>query len=247
VTLRYSSALQRWTRLDKSQLLYRVGARSQVTLPSSGAAVQNMGMHTTTITATLSNLSPVATPTNDFDEYSRFQVTNSTASGTSAVFANPLVFMRGATAGRQGFFHTGRVRFSAMGATGAVFAGMTASTAAITTLPSAQTNVLLIGAETTQTTLRIFCRDGSAGTPIDLGANFPALSASYEYCFYAPPGSSFVRYMVRRLDTRFVAEGSLTANLPVNTQALAHRVAVMVGATAAANTAQAAFLLTQGL
>ena len=99
------------------------------------------------------------------------------------------------------------------------------------------------------TNLRIFNGNAAAGTPTDLGANFPTPSATaaYDYAFYAPPNAAFVRYMVRRLDSRFVAEGSLTANIPVNTTALGQRLEIAVGATATASTAQAAYLLTRGL
>ena len=99
------------------------------------------------------------------------------------------------------------------------------------------------------TTLRIFSGSGTAGTPIDLGANFPVPSATaeYEYFFYAPPAAAFVRYLVRRLDSHFVAEGTLSANIPVNTTALGARMEGVVGATAATVTVQAPHLLVLGL
>jgi hypothetical protein len=98
-----------------------------------------------------------------------------------------------------------------------------------------------------QTTLRISVRDGAAGTPIDLGANFPVPSATaaYEVAFLAMPTVSNVRYMVRRLDSDQRAQGTVTANLPAGSTLLGPRLAVMVGATAVANTAQATHLLAR--
>lgn len=250
VSLRYSATLSRWVPISMSKDIFLLGPRSQFILPATTTTVSFMGAGAQTGTATVSTITTPASPTSEFLEALRTQFTNSTANGTSSVRSNQLQFMRGATAGRQGFFHTAMVAFTAMGAaSGAVRAGMTSSTAVSTTLNAALTQCLLIGADTSMTNLRIFYGDGTAGTPVDLGANFPAPSgtAFYEYCFYAPPASSFVRYMVRRLDTRFVAEGSLTSNIPTNTTALGQRIEVMVGATAAANTAQMAHLITVGL
>lgn len=102
---------------------------------------------------------------------------------------------------------TGQVRFTALGATGGVMVGLTSSTAAITAQPSTLTQCLLLGANGGQTTLRIFSGNATAGTPVDLGANFPTPSATaaYEYFFHLPPNDTVGYYMVRRLDSHFVA------------------------------------------
>lgn len=57
-------------KYDKSQFLYRLGARTQLTLPNTTMTLNNMGMHSTTITITITLLhaGPTASPTNDFDE-----------------------------------------------------------------------------------------------------------------------------------------------------------------------------------
>jgi hypothetical protein len=92
--------------------------------------------------------------------------------------------------------------------------------------------------------------DGSgAATQIDLGASFPVPSATaaYEYLFYSVPGGTQVEYMVRRLDSRAVAQGSLTTDLPATTTALTHWLGISVGATATASRAQMNYLLTVGL
>jgi hypothetical protein len=249
ILARYSATLSRWVVRNQSFDPRIANGRFILFAPGTGTTPSVVGIGGSAVQATASHGSPTATPTDDFQEYGHTQVTQATASGSSGVRSALALFMRGNAAGRQGFFHNGLVRFTALGATGAVHAGMHNSTGAITTQNAVQTNCLLLGADGGQTNLRIFYGSASAGTPVDLGANFPTPSASaaYEYAFYAPPNTASVQYMVRRVDTRFVAQGTLTTNLPVNTTALGQRFGTMVGATAVANTAQCAFLLTRGL
>lgn len=249
ITLRYSSTLVRWAVVEQSKDVYVGRPTTQITMPNTTTSASAMGLGVATTTATISNTGPTGTST-EFDEYGHVNGTNSTANGTSSVRTSSQYFMRGNAVDRRGFFHVGMVRFTALGATGAVRAGLLSSTSVSTTLNAALTNCLLLGADAGMTNLRIFHNDGSgAATQIDLGANFPTPSATaaYEYCFYAPPGQTYVRYMVRRLDTRFVAEGTIAADIPSQTQPLGHRVEAMVGATAAANTWQCARILTMGL
>lgn len=250
LTLRYSGTVSRWLKAGMSRDLYEVGNTTQLTLPQSGTAVQNMGIGSVNTLATLSTINSTATPTNDFDEYSRTQITNSTASGGSSIRGMQAWVYRGATSGRQGFLHTARVRFAALGATGGVWSGLLNTTASTLTQPSGITNSLLLAADGGDTTLRIMSNDGSGvATEIDLGANFPVPSASaaYEYLFFSAPNGTRVEYMVRRLDSRQMAQGSLTTDIPATNTALTHWLGLMVGATAAANTAQANYLLTVGL
>jgi hypothetical protein len=222
VSLRYSATLSRWAIIGMSRDVFVPAPRTQMFLPSTTTSLVQLGIGASTTTATVSTANPVGTPSNEFFEYASAQVTNSTAAGTSSVRASQLQFMRGASAGRQGFLHAGMVRFTAMGATGAVRAGLMNSTNVSTTLNAATTQCLMIGAQEANTNLRIYMGGASAGTPVDLGANFPAPgTAAYEYAFLALPNSSDVQYMVRRLDTRFVAQGTLTTNVPGNTTALA--------------------------
>ena len=249
VRLFYSATLSRWVVTWQSYPITAQSKTAQLITPATGTSINVLGLGSQLSTATISTVAPSATPTDDFLEYGYTQGTNSTAAGTTSIRSGQGMHMRGASAGRQGLVYYGRVRFPALGATGAVRAGLLNSTAVSTTLNAALTQCLLLGADTTMTTLRIFRGDAAAGTPIDLGANFPVPSAtaSYDIMFYAPANASYVRYMVRRLDTRFVAEGSLTVNIPTNTQILSQRVEAMVGATAVANTFQAAFSLIVGL
>jgi hypothetical protein len=223
--------------------------KSQIIVANTGTSAANVGLGSLSVATTVSNNAPSGTPTNAFTEDGNFQVSNSTASGSAGIRAASLLFMRGATAGRQGIFFNARVRFTALGATGGVAIGLTASTAAITTQPSANTNVIYLGADGGQTTLRVIVRDGSAGTPIDLGSNFPVpnATAAYEVVFFCPSGVAKVQYMVKRLDSDFRSQGTVTANLPANTTALGPRINVMVGGTATASTAQATRIVTRSV
>lgn len=251
VNLRYSATKSRWVLTNQSKDLFDVRNRSQMALPSTGAAVISQGLHGHSITATASTMATTASPTNDFLEAAYTQVTNSTAAGSCDVRSNVVWAMRGGTANRQGFVHTARVRFTAMGAvSGGVYAGMTNGTGSSTTLPSAATNIIAIGGDTTDTTLQVFTNDAAGvAAQVDLGANFPipSAAAAYEYLFYAAPNGSSVEYMVRRMDSRFVAQGSISADIPSQTTPLGHCFRGVVGATAVANTVQANYLLTVGL
>ena len=243
----YDSTASRWYQLSVSVNLMDVTDKTQLFVSNNSTSVNNVGISSLSTSVTVSNNGPTGTPTNDFQEDGNFQVTTSTANASSDVRSTSLRFMRGATAGRQGIFHNSRVRFTALGATGSVAVGLMASSAVSTTSAGSTLNCIFLGADGGQTTLRIIVRDGAAGTPIDLGANFPVPSATaaYEVVFFCPSGVAKVQYMVRRLDSDFRAEGTVTANLVSNTTALGQRLQTTVGATAVANTAQATRLLTR--
>lgn len=243
----YNSTAARWRMIGETQNKRSPSEKAQLIVPNSGATANCMGYGAAGVDATLSTNAATPSPTNSFDEAPNMQVTNSTGGGSAAVRSSALCFMRGLSVGRQGIFFNSRVRFTALGASGGVAVGLTNSTAAITTQPQATNNTILLCANGGQTTLRISVRDGSAGTPIDLGANFPVPSATaaYEVAFLSMPTVSNVRYMVRRLDSDQRAQGTVTSNLPAGSTLLGPRLAVMVGATAVANTAQATHLLAR--
>ena len=79
---------------------------------------------------------------------------------------------------------------------------------------------IFIGNGAADTNSRIMHNDASgAPTEIDLGASFPAVSATpvvYVH-LYAGKNASEIYYVVRRLDTPAVAAGSVSTNLPPNT------------------------------
>lgn len=59
-----------------------------------------------------------------------------------------------------------------------MFLGCRSSAAALTNIdPGTLTNAMGIGHNSGETTLRVYGGDGTAGTPVDLGSNFPALAS----------------------------------------------------------------------
>ena len=239
-TFIYDSTATRWVEVAVDRNVLAPDDTGIVILPNTTTSVVSIGQGATSNTATLSTVEPTATPSNLFLAEAYTQITNATASGSSNVRGNVLRFMRGATTNRQGIFYYTQFRNPALGATGGVFAGMTNSTAAITTQPRATNNSFGLGTHGGETTHRVYSRDGTAATAVDLGANFPANSATaaYAVAFLAMPNTASIKYMVLRLDTRFTAQGTISANLPANTLGLAPRVGTMVGATATASTMQ---------
>lgn len=240
VTFYYDGTTSRWIAAALDRDLFGAGEDGTVILPNTTTSVSAFGQGATSNTATLSTTEPTATPGNVFVSQAFTQVTNSTASGSSDVRGNVLRYMRGASANRQGIFYYSEFRNTALGASGGVIVGMTNSTGAITTQPRSTNNTFGIGTHGGETSHSVYSRDGAAATSVSLGANFPSASATaaYAVAFLAMPNTANIRYMVLRLDSRFTAQGTISANLPANTLGMAPRVGVMVGATAVANTAQ---------
>jgi hypothetical protein len=170
----------------------------------------------------------------------RIQITSSTANGGAMLRSIPFSHYRGSVAGQHGLFYSARFRNTALSATGGFHAIMANTTASIVAAARATNNSFGFGTVGGETTHRVYSRDGAAATAIDLGADFPANSATadFEFAFLAMPNVNNVRYMVRRLDIERKAQGQLTANLPTNTLALAWHIGSTVGGTAAANTTQ---------
>jgi hypothetical protein len=247
-TLIYDGVAQRWQLAAQTYDARTMDPRTALILPSTGTGVLSIQQNTSN-TATLSTIAPVGNG-NEFTCRPATQITNSTASGSSDVRSAQLNHFRGSVARRNGFFFNAPFRITAASATAGAMVAMSSSTAAITSLPSATNNTIYAGiGQAGQTTMRVGARDGSAFTEVDLGANFPVPNASalYEVAFLAAPNTSRVLYAVRRLDSRAVAGGELTANLPSQTTALGPRANVMVGGTGAATTLQFNFLFTRRL
>lgn len=86
--------------------------------------------------------------------------------------------------------------------------------------PETEISGVWIGNGAADTNSRIMHNDATgAPTEVDLGASFPAVSATpvvYVH-LYAGKNASAVYYVVRRLDTAAVAAGNVSTNLPANT------------------------------
>ena len=89
-------------------------------------------------------------------------------------------------------------------------------------------NVIGVGSDALDTNLQIFHNDGTGtATKIDLGANFPAnrtagsaLTTVYSIEIYSENNASEVKYCVRNKETGSIAMGTITTNLPLDTQGL---------------------------
>lgn len=149
-------------------------------------------------------------------------------------------YTTGAGSGLGGFF--ARYRFGvsdAAAVSGArMFVGLSSSTGAPTNVePSTLTNCVGVAQLSTSANLRIVYGAGTAQTPIDLGADFPAntLSAdAYELTLFSPPTGE-VQYQVTRLNTGNTASGTLAAgSVPLGTTLLCHQLWRSNNATALA-------------
>lgn len=104
------------------------------------------------------------------------------------------------------------------------FAGVTSATGAPSDVePSTLTNCIGVGHGASDTNLFVYFGAGSAGTPIDLGASFPANTLStdlYEFEIICP-ATGGAEYRLTRLNTGAYATGTLTsAQIPSSTTAL---------------------------
>jgi len=110
-----------------------------------------------------------------------------------------------------------------------MFVGLTSSTSAATNVePSTLINCLGIGHGAADSNLKMFCGASVAGTPIDIGSNFPkttAVSIAYELIISIPNNNTGANYRVTRFDqigTQYVADGSF-GPIPATSTLLAHR------------------------
>lgn len=185
--------------------------------------VFGMSALTATGTATARN---VAT-TNLFTRMTRLgYVSAATAGSLAGAREAAAKYTTGAGAPLGGFF--ARFRFgvsdAATVAGARMFIGMQAATGSPTNVePNTLVNSIGLCQLSTSNNLHMYCAGTGVGTPVDLGANFPAntLSAdAYELTLFAPPAGGIVHYQVIRLNTGNVASGSFSTNVPLGTQLL---------------------------
>lgn len=169
--------------------------------------------------------------------------TGASANSSAAGRHNGLIVFRGNSAGRGGFHFVAECgRADAVLVTDARWImSLYGTNSAISGVePSTLLQVLGFGRDSTDTNLQIMHNDGSGTcTKVDLGANFPANTKDTDWYrgeFYCPPNGSTVYYLVTRMNTSDQALGSLTTNLPTNTNFLAPQGYINNTATAAAAT-----------
>lgn len=114
-----------------------------------------------------------------------------------------------------------------------------------TTTVASMLNVIGVGSDAADSNLQIFHNDGSGTcTKVDLGANFPAnrtagaaMTTTYSIEIYNANASSDIIYRVTNNELYEVAEGTLSTNLPLDTQGLNFCASRCMG-TAITNTGQ---------
>lgn len=226
---------QMFGQLGKSGVAYTFQpflARNKVTIwqangSSTTSTIIGSAAPTASGTATTRN---VAT-TNFFSWIRRLgYVSNTTGNSTAGLRHASLQYGLGNSARTGGFHFVARFGISdATLVTGArLFVGMTSSTAALgNSDPSSFNNIIGVGMDAADTTLQLMHNDAAGvATKIDLGVNFPESTNTdmFELSLYCAPNGSTVFYEVINLTTNIEVSGSITTNLPLNTQLLAWQI-----------------------
>lgn len=206
-------------------------------MPQSGAAGINALGIAASVIGTNTAVSPSAA--NMFTQSPRVKyVSAATAGSSSGLRGAGLSLWRGNAAGCGGFYVRMRGGIEVFQTDCRMFMGLYASTAVIGDVnPSTLLDMVGIGFDSGQTTLRLFSNDGAgAASAINLGAGFPTTGSQdlYELILSAEPNASEIRYRVERLNSGDVAEGVLTTNLPTNTAFMTPHMWLNNGATLAA-------------
>jgi hypothetical protein len=195
--------------------------------PTAGATtvpgVFGMGALTALGTATSRNV----TTTNFAQRMQRIgYVSAATAAAICGVRESSAKYTTGAGSGMGGFFLRARFMVSdAAAVAGArMFVGLGPAAAPTNVEPSTLLNSIGVAQLSSSNNLHIVFGGTAAGTPIDLGAGFPANllnSEAYELTLFAASSSTNVSYQVTRLSTGAKTTGTLTTTLPISTTLLA--------------------------
>lgn len=151
----------------------------------------------------------------------RFAITGAAGAGSVAHIrsTNRHIVWRGNAAGLGGWYLVSVVGVQTAIAGSIYMLGLMEASAFVgaTTEASANIDAVFLGWDSGDSNCQIMHND-SAGTctKIDLGANFPARTANciYQLFLFAEPNGSAIYYQVNRLDSAFIASGTLSANLP---------------------------------
>lgn len=205
----------------------------------AGTAIQTLGTSlTATGTATTATMAAtnIHTATRRVD-YLVTTAASSAIAGWRQAFAN---FFIGAPGARYGGFHMvfrfGRATGAAAAATMRSFTGLTTATGAFTDTNPLTYNMAMVGvgSDASDTNFHIYHSSGGVATKIDTG--FPKNTADatemYELQLYAQKGrGGRVDYQFTRMSDGASFSGSITTNMPTNTQMLAPRGNMSVGGT----------------
>jgi hypothetical protein len=148
----------------------------------------------------------------------RLRFVSATAAGSVAgVCGAALGWWRGSAADQGGFYLAMRGGFEVFGGNARWFMGLAGTATPFGNVnPSALTNLVGIGTDAGETSLRLITNDASgAATRTDLGGSFPVGGHElYELILSAEPNATTLRYRIERLNGGNVAAGAITADLP---------------------------------
>lgn len=195
--------------------------------------------------ATLNNASAIAqtnSSTNFASKFTRLRYYASIVS-TGRVTSIRSTDLQWFVEGGFRFISTFRIADTAFGATCQNFHGLIGTTSEIAVggagliQVSTLTNCIFVGSDGADANLQVMHNDASGTcTKIDLGANFPSNRTSgatsntfYSVELYNQVRSTAVKYRVINLETGAVAQGTITTNLPANSQGLAIQSARVMG------------------
>lgn len=194
-----------------------IGNATTATIGQGMAVPQSNGTATTVNVATTSALAGTR----------RLQyLSAATNPSSSSLRHNALQYFLGNATDRGGFMMIARLGTSDAADRGTVpsmFWGFISQTTLLTSVTTSLTNLIGVCQLAGSTNMQIIHND-SAGTAttVDLGSNFPCnLSTElYEVTFTCPPQATTVGYQIKRIGTAYEANGTISTNLPSNTQLL---------------------------
>lgn len=168
------------------------------------------------------------TPTtaNAFLSAYRVGQTTGASAGSSVSWRNTITqWWRGNASGLGGFYAVARFGVAASTTNGRAFIGFKDSATILTNAnPSGQTNIIGVGWDSGQTTLRAISANSTAANTIDLGSGFPTNTGNtdwYEVVLFAPPNGGTAQYQVTNLKNGNNVIGSFNqTNLPSTTTLL---------------------------
>lgn len=162
------------------------------------------------------------------------------AGSTSSVKSGgTLIVLRGSVSGEGGFRFVTYAGTTTALAQQRAFIGVHSASGVIGNVnPSTLLNMFGFGYDSAQTTWQVFHNDGSGtAASTDLGANFPVNATGwFKFEIICQPAASSIEYKITNLVTGSIATGSISTDLPVNTQMLAAHVWANNGTTASAVT-----------
>lgn len=178
---------------------------------------------------------------NFFASTRRIGMPTTAAAGTiGGVRNNSLQWAIGDAPGKNGFFMVVRGGMNTFTSDGRGIVGMTGASAAITNVEmSSLLNIIVFAHDAADTDWFFMVNDGTgAATRVALGTagQFPCKTAAidfYEFRIYAPSNGTTVYYSIERVNTGDFVEGSVSTDLPLQTQGLSYQIGTTNNATAA--------------